>query len=61
MGAAESKAGDGLEDVQAQLNAIRAQESLLLHKMQVRRLSTKEHASPRAPAPSTADSLQGPS
>jgi hypothetical protein len=60
MGAAESKAGDGLEDVQAQLNAIRAQESLLLHKMQVR-LSTKEHASPRAPAPSTADSLQGPS
>ena len=34
MGAAESKSGEGLEDVQEQLKAIRAQEAILLKKMQ---------------------------
>jgi hypothetical protein len=33
MGAAESKSGDGLDDVQEQLKAIRAQEAILLKKM----------------------------
>ena len=51
MGAAESKGGDGegLEDVQAQLNAIRAKESLLLQKMQVRHCTRR--LPERAPGP----------
>jgi hypothetical protein len=36
MGAAESKNAEGVEDVQAQLNAIRAQEAVLLKKIQAR-------------------------
>ena len=40
MGAAESKSGEGLEDVQEQLKAIRAQEAILLKKMQASLMDT---------------------
>jgi hypothetical protein len=33
MGATDSKSGDGLDDVQDQLKAIRAQEAILLKKI----------------------------
>ena len=39
MGAAESKGGESFEDVQEQLNAIRAKEAVLLKKMQASKIT----------------------